>query len=159
MRPVRIGERNCLLSVPPTPTLPLRGEGARRSVRLGRMTRPNLRVTSVTIGTSQPRELARFYADLLGWPVTASYGPRPGMPEQEGWAQIKPPPDGTGPTINFEYERCFQRPVRLAPQSRAAGRGRGARAASRPGRGLGRPRAGRARMGPGAPPTPPRPCR
>ena len=82
------------------------------------MTRPNLRVTSVTIGTSQPRELARFYADLLGWPVTASYGPRPGMPEQEGWAQIKPPPDGTGPTINFEYERCFQRPVWPAEEGR-----------------------------------------
>src|SRR5262245_66346137 len=69
------------------------------------MSRPNLRVTSVTIGSSQPRELARFYADLLGWPVTASDPPRPGMPEQAGWAQIKPPPEGTGPTLNFEYER------------------------------------------------------
>lgn len=75
------------------------------------MPRPNLRVTSVTIGSSQPRELARFYADLLGWPVTASDPTSPGMPEQAGWAQIKPPPDGTGPTLNFEYERCFQRPV------------------------------------------------
>ncbi|HKF16303.1 MAG TPA: VOC family protein [Candidatus Dormibacteraeota bacterium] len=75
------------------------------------MPRPNLRVTSVTIGSSQPRELGRFYANLLGWPVTASDPPRPGMPEQAGWAQIKPPPDGTGPTLNFEYERCFQRPV------------------------------------------------
>jgi len=75
------------------------------------MPRPNLRVTSVTIGSSQPRELARFYADLLGWPVTASDPPRPDTPEQAGWAQIKPPPDGTGPTLNFEYERCFQRPV------------------------------------------------
>lgn len=27
--------------------------------------RPSLKVTSVTIGTSPPRELARFYADLL----------------------------------------------------------------------------------------------
>lgn len=82
------------------------------------MERPNLLVTSVTIGTSKPRELARFYADLLGYRVTASDGPRPGMPEQEGWAQIKPPPDGGGPTLNFEYERCFRRPVWPAEEGR-----------------------------------------
>ena len=75
------------------------------------MPRPKLRVTSVTIGSSQPRELAGFYAGLLGWRVTASDPPPPGMPEQAGWAQIKPPTHETGPTLNFEYERCFQRPV------------------------------------------------
>lgn len=82
------------------------------------MSQPKLRVTSVTIGSSRPRELARFYADLLGWQVTASDGPPPGMPEQVGWAQIKPPPDATGPTLNFEYERCFQRPVWPAEQGK-----------------------------------------
>lgn len=75
------------------------------------MTRPNLRVTSVTIGSSQPRELARFYSELLGFPVTADEPPRPGRPERAGWAQIRPPAHGTGPTLNFEYERCFRRPV------------------------------------------------
>lgn len=70
-----------------------------------------LRVTSVTIGSSQPRELARFYADLLGWRATASDGPRPDRPAGDGWAQIKPPPDTAGPTLNFEYEACFRRPV------------------------------------------------
>jgi len=75
------------------------------------MEQPNLRVTSVTIGSSRPLELARFYAALLGWPVTASDPARPGEPEGAGWAQIKPPPDGTGPTLNFEFERCFRRPV------------------------------------------------
>lgn len=75
------------------------------------MPQPQLRVTSVTIGSSQPRELARFYADLLGWRVTGSEPPRPGMPEGDGWAQIKPPPDTSGPTLNFEYEQCFRRPV------------------------------------------------
>lgn len=74
------------------------------------MTRPKLRLTSVTIGTSRPRELASFYAGLLGWPVTASEPPQPGMPEQSGWAQTKPS-DGSGPTLNFEYELHFQRPV------------------------------------------------
>lgn len=75
------------------------------------MPRPALRVTSVTIGSSQPRELARFYSDLLGWRVTASDPPRPRMPEGDGWAQIKPPPETAGPTLNFEYEEQFRRPV------------------------------------------------
>jgi catechol 2,3-dioxygenase-like lactoylglutathione lyase family enzyme len=75
------------------------------------MLRPSLRVTSVTIGTSRPRELARFYSELLGWPVTAEEAPAPGEPDQGGWAQVRPPSEVTGPTINFEYERCFARPV------------------------------------------------
>lgn len=66
------------------------------------MPQPELRVTSVTIGSSQPRELAAFYSELLGWRVTASEG---------GWAQIKPPPETPGPTLNFEYEQRFRRPV------------------------------------------------
>jgi len=76
------------------------------------MSRPNLRVAAVTVGTSQPRELARFYANLLGWVVTASEPPEPGMPERAGWAQIKPTAEPHAePTLNFEYERCFRRPV------------------------------------------------
>jgi catechol 2,3-dioxygenase-like lactoylglutathione lyase family enzyme len=76
------------------------------------MSRPNLRVEAVTIGTSQPRELARFYATLLGWEVTASEPPGPGMPARAGWAQINPPAAPKAePTLNFEYERCFRRPV------------------------------------------------
>jgi catechol 2,3-dioxygenase-like lactoylglutathione lyase family enzyme len=82
------------------------------------MQRPTLRVTSVTIGSSQPRELARFYADLLGLSVTSCEPAQPGMPENDGWAQIKPPPDVTVPTLNFEFERCFQRPVWPAEQGR-----------------------------------------
>jgi catechol 2,3-dioxygenase-like lactoylglutathione lyase family enzyme len=73
--------------------------------------KPDLRVTSVTIGTSMPRELARFYARLLDWPITAMEEPRPDEPEQAGWAQIRPPEGVAGPTLNFEFERCFQRPV------------------------------------------------
>src|SRR5690348_7795257 len=76
------------------------------------MSRPNLRVEAVTIGTSQPRELARFYANLLGWEVTASEPPRPGMPARAGWAQINPRSEPRAePALNFEYERCFRRPV------------------------------------------------
>jgi catechol 2,3-dioxygenase-like lactoylglutathione lyase family enzyme len=73
--------------------------------------RPRLAVTSVTIGAPDPRELAAFYARLLGWPVTASDPPRPGMPPGDGWAQLRPPADETGPTLNFEYEAQFTRPA------------------------------------------------
>jgi catechol 2,3-dioxygenase-like lactoylglutathione lyase family enzyme len=75
------------------------------------MTRPSLRVTSVTIGTDQPNDLARFYAHLLGWPVTAEDPPDPVDPAKGGWAQIRPPEVETGPTLNFEYELQFVRPV------------------------------------------------
>lgn len=75
------------------------------------MTRPRLRVTSVTIGTAQPHVLAHFYAHLLGWPVTADDPPVPGDPAQGGWAQIRPPDGESGPTLNFEYEQHFARPV------------------------------------------------
>jgi catechol 2,3-dioxygenase-like lactoylglutathione lyase family enzyme len=73
--------------------------------------RPAMAVTSVTIGAPAPRDLAAFYAHLLGWPVTASDPARPGMPPQDGWAQIRPPVGAEGPTLNFEYEAKFTRPV------------------------------------------------
>lgn len=68
-------------------------------------------VTSVTIGAPDPRELAAFYARMLGWPVTASEPARPGSPPEDGWAQLKPPAGATGPTLNFEYEAKYTRPV------------------------------------------------
>jgi catechol 2,3-dioxygenase-like lactoylglutathione lyase family enzyme len=74
------------------------------------MARPQLQVTSVTIGTSQPHELARFYARLLDYDVTALDPPGPDEPEHGGWAQAKPK-DGGFPILNFEFERCFRRPV------------------------------------------------
>jgi catechol 2,3-dioxygenase-like lactoylglutathione lyase family enzyme len=75
------------------------------------VTRPSLRVTSVTIGTAQPNQLAHFYAHLLGWPVSADDPPDPGDPTRGGWAQIRPPEGEPGPTLNFEYELHFTRPV------------------------------------------------
>ena len=73
--------------------------------------RPPMAVTSVTIGAPAPRDLAAFYARLLGWPVTATDPARPGMPPEDGWAQLRPPPGQEGPTLNFEYEAKFTRPV------------------------------------------------
>jgi len=65
----------------------------------------------VTIGAPDPRELAAFYGRLLGWAVTASDPARPGFPAEDGWAQLRPPPGEPGPTLNFEYEAEFTRPV------------------------------------------------
>lgn len=65
---------------------------------------PTMMVTSVTIHAPDPRELAAFYARMLGWPVTASDPPRPGNPPEDGWAQVRPGDDALGPTLNFEYE-------------------------------------------------------
>ena len=72
---------------------------------------PRLRLTSVTIGAPDPRELAAFYARLLGWTVTASDPARPGYPPEDGWAQVRPPAGEEGPRLNFEYEAEFTRPV------------------------------------------------
>ena len=52
--------------------------------------RPPMAVTSVTIGAPAPRDLAAFYAQLLGWTVTASEPARPGMSPEDGWAQLRP---------------------------------------------------------------------
>ncbi|MFI7702613.1 VOC family protein [Nonomuraea sp. NPDC049480] len=65
----------------------------------------------MTIGTSQPRELARFYSRMLDLPVTADEGPGPDEPETGGWAQIRPPEHVAALTLSFEYERSYARPV------------------------------------------------
>jgi catechol 2,3-dioxygenase-like lactoylglutathione lyase family enzyme len=76
------------------------------------MTRqPTMEVAAVTIGAPDPRELAAFYARMLGWPVTHADPPRPGAPPEDGWAQLRPPAGQPGPTLNFEYEADYAPPV------------------------------------------------
>jgi catechol 2,3-dioxygenase-like lactoylglutathione lyase family enzyme len=74
-------------------------------------TRPAFQVTSVTIGAPAPSELAAFYARLLGWTITADDPALPGDPPEASWAQLRPPAGQAGPTLNFEYEAQFARPV------------------------------------------------
>lgn len=50
------------------------------------MQRPRLQLTSVTIGSSQPEELAQFYANLLDWEVAVSEPP-PGWRTDRGLKQ------------------------------------------------------------------------
>ncbi len=76
------------------------------------MPRPSfIEATSLTIGAPDPRGLAAFYARLLGWPVAHEDPPRPGQPAEDGWAQLRPPAGRPGPTLNFEYEAHYTRPV------------------------------------------------
>lgn len=75
------------------------------------MSRPGMKVTSVSIHAPDPRALAAFYRRLLGWTQTAEEGPRPGSPPEDGWAQLRPPHGETGPTLNFEYEPEYVPPV------------------------------------------------
>jgi catechol 2,3-dioxygenase-like lactoylglutathione lyase family enzyme len=75
------------------------------------MTQPHMEVGALTIGAARPRELAQFYAAMLGWQVVALEGPRPGKPPADGWAQIRPPEGESGPTLNFETEEHYRRPV------------------------------------------------
>ncbi|MDX8148650.1 VOC family protein [Lentzea sp. BCCO 10_0061] len=63
-----------------------------------------MRLAAVTVGTSQPAELAAFYARLLGTSVGTV---------EDDWAQVRVP---GGLTLNFEREERFRRPVWPAVQ-------------------------------------------
>jgi catechol 2,3-dioxygenase-like lactoylglutathione lyase family enzyme len=68
-------------------------------------------VTAVTISAPDPRELAGFYARMLGWPVAADEPGRPGFPPEDAGVQLRPPPGRAGPALNFEYEPHYTQPV------------------------------------------------
>jgi hypothetical protein len=67
---------------------------------------PSLRLTSITVAAPAPRELAQFYAALLGGEITALDPARPGEPELAGWAQVRTP----NLTLNFEFEQHWRTP-------------------------------------------------
>jgi catechol 2,3-dioxygenase-like lactoylglutathione lyase family enzyme len=73
--------------------------------------RPRLDVAALTISAPDPRELAGFYARLLGWPVAVEEPPQPGSAPEDSWVQLRPPAGAIGPRLNFEYERHYTRPV------------------------------------------------
>lgn len=71
-----------------------------------------MHVTSAVLGTGDPAALAAFYERLLGWTIVASDPPRPGFPEKDGWAMLKPPPDHDGLlTLAVQYEPDYVAPV------------------------------------------------
>jgi catechol 2,3-dioxygenase-like lactoylglutathione lyase family enzyme len=68
-------------------------------------------VAALTISAPEPRELARFYARLLGWPVAVEERAQPGRPPEDSWVQLRPPAGKAGPALNFEYEPHYTPPV------------------------------------------------
>ncbi len=71
-----------------------------------------MRVTSAVLGAGDPRALATFYERFLGWTLVASEPARPGFPEEDGWAMLRPPPGTTGLlALSFQYEPDYVPPV------------------------------------------------
>lgn len=65
------------------------------------MTSPHgIRLTGVNLNSPDPAALARFYEELLGWPITT---------EEPGWVIIRNPDGGIG--LNFQEESIYVRPV------------------------------------------------
>lgn len=64
------------------------------------MATANARVTAVTLNSPNPPDLARFYADLLGWTVTVDKG---------GWVELPDPAGGIG--LSFHIDDVYERPV------------------------------------------------
>ncbi|MFX0539426.1 VOC family protein [Ornithinimicrobium sp. Y1847] len=73
--------------------------------------RPRITATSVSISTDRPRELAAFYAELIGIPVAVSEGPGEGESEGAGWAQLAPVEGALRMTLNFEYDPHYRAPT------------------------------------------------
>lgn len=62
--------------------------------------RARLRLTTVTLSSSDPPVLARFYSRLLGWPISA---------EEPEWVTLRAPEGGVGLAVQLEQD--YQRPV------------------------------------------------
>lgn len=72
---------------------------------------PRLQLTSITIGSPYPHELAGFYARLLRGEIIADEPAPAGEPARASWAQVRTRNDHGRITLNFEYEAQWQSPV------------------------------------------------
>ncbi|MBV9172218.1 MAG: VOC family protein [Chloroflexi bacterium] len=59
-----------------------------------------MKLSATVLGAPDPRALANFYAQLLGWNFTAN---------EPGWVTLRPPTGGTG--LSFQEEADYSRPV------------------------------------------------
>ncbi|MGW5608877.1 VOC family protein [Streptomyces sp. NPDC003753] len=60
---------------------------------------PRFTLSATTLDAPNAHDLARFYQDLLGWPV---------LKEEPGWVEIAPP-DGTA-GLSFQTEPSYRPP-------------------------------------------------
>jgi Glyoxalase-like domain len=65
----------------------------------------------VVIGAPEPRVLAEFYAQLLGWPVIANEPARPGMPPEDGRAMLRSPGERDVMAISIEWDPDYVAPI------------------------------------------------
>lgn len=61
---------------------------------------PSFTLTAAVLGTPDPKSLALFYQQLLGWPIGA---------DEEGWVTLRP--EGGGPGLSFQGEDAHVPPV------------------------------------------------
>jgi catechol 2,3-dioxygenase-like lactoylglutathione lyase family enzyme len=61
--------------------------------------RPALRLTATVLDAPDPRALATFYQQLLGWPV---------WQDEADWVTLRPPDGGAG--LSFQTERAYVAP-------------------------------------------------
>ena len=59
-----------------------------------------IRLTAVTLSSPRPRELAQFYAKLLGWEIAT---------DEEGWVTLPNPEGGIG--LSFHIEDLYTPPT------------------------------------------------
>jgi catechol 2,3-dioxygenase-like lactoylglutathione lyase family enzyme len=79
------------------------------------MEAPRTRVSSVVLSAADPRRLAAFYVQLLGWTVVReSPGPREGFPPEDAWLMIRPAADDPavpGFSLQLQWEPDYRPPV------------------------------------------------
>ncbi len=64
------------------------------------MEQPRMQLSATVLGAPDPRALGAFYAELLGWTVVTS---------EPVWVMLRAP--SGGPSLSFQYEPNFVRPV------------------------------------------------
>jgi catechol 2,3-dioxygenase-like lactoylglutathione lyase family enzyme len=64
-------------------------------------------LSATVLDAAEPRALARFYEQLLGWPVTS---------DDPAWVTLQPP--GGGPGLSFQLEELYERPTWPAERDR-----------------------------------------
>ena len=61
---------------------------------------PSFQLTATVLDAPDPRALAEFYGQLLGWPIGA---------DEPDWVTLRPPAGGAG--LSFQREPVYARPT------------------------------------------------
>ena len=90
------------------------------SARGRTLTRPRMQIVGPVLDSADPIALAGFYERLLGWPVVAREGPRPGSPPEDGWAKLRSPSEDM--KIEIQWEPHYVPPTWPPADSRRSSR-------------------------------------